>query len=84
MPTFYINDLEIEPADYIDNCSYNERDELITLLAKDGYVLLPDRNIIGSQLENDHMDRCIVLGKKFYSMSNEDLETFEKLYNKYR
>jgi len=84
MPVFYIDSLDIDPGEFLDNCGRAEREELIDLLVKDGYILLPEGNLIGSFLENEHMDLCIVLGKKFYSMSNEDLKTIESIYNKYK
>lgn len=84
MPVFYIDSMDIDPGEFLDNCGRGEREELIDLLVKDGYVLLPEGNLIGSQLENEHIDQCIVLGKKFYAMSDEDLKTIESIYNKYK
>ena len=84
MPVFYIDSLDIDPEEFLDNCGRREREELIDLLVKDGYVLLPEGNMIGSMLENEHMDRCIDLGKKYYAMSDEDLKTLESIYNKYK
>jgi hypothetical protein len=84
MPVFYIDSLDIDPGEFLDNCGRGEREELIDLLVKDGYVLLPEGNLIGSQLENEHMDQCVVLGKKFYAMSDEDLKTIESIYTKYK
>lgn len=84
MPVFYIDSMDIDPGEFLDNCGRGEREELIDLLVKDGYVLLPEGNLIGSQLENEHMDQCIVLGKKLYAMSDEDLKTIESIYNKYK
>ena len=84
MPVFYIDSMDIDPEEFLDNCGRGEREELIDLLVKDGYVLLPEGNLIGSQLENEHIDQCIVLGKKFYAMSDEDLKTIESIYNKYK
>jgi hypothetical protein len=84
MPVFYIDSLDIDPGEYLDNCGRGERAELIELLAKDGYVLLPEGNSLGSPLKNEHMDRCIDLGYKFHSMSNEDVAVLESIYNKYK
>ena len=84
MPTFYMDSMDIDPGEFLDNCCRSEREELIDLLVKDGYVLLPKGNMMGSLLENEHMDQCIVLGEKFYAMSDEDLKTIESIYNKYK
>ena len=56
MPVFYIDSMDIDPGEFLDNCGRGEREELIDLLVKDGYVLLPEGNLIGSQLENEHME----------------------------
>jgi len=84
MPVFYIDSLDIDPGKYLDNCGRGEREELIDLLAKDGYVLLSEGNSVGSPLKNEHMDRCIDLGYKFHSMDGEDVAVLESIYNKYK
>ena len=38
MPTFYTDDLDIEPSDYIDNCSRRDITELIQELKDRGYL----------------------------------------------
>lgn len=89
MPTFYTEDIDIEPGDFLDSCDKWERDELIDALVQDGYVIrvnesgMPTTNN-RSPLEDEHIGKCLLLGEKFYSMSNEDLSILETLYNKYR
>lgn len=38
MPTFYADDLDIDPSDFIDGCSRREIQELIDILVEDGYI----------------------------------------------
>ena len=38
MPTFYADDLDIDPSDFIDGCSRREIQELIDILIEDGYI----------------------------------------------
>ena len=88
MPTFYAEDIDIDPDEFLDSCSKRERDELIDMLVEDGYVIrVSDSGMPmskdGSPLEDEHMGKCMALSQKFYSMSSEDLEVLETLYRKY-
>lgn len=38
MPTFYIDDLDIEPSDYLQECSHTDIKELIDELVDRGYL----------------------------------------------
>lgn len=38
MPTFYSDDLDIKPNEFLSACSRSEREELIEALIEDGYV----------------------------------------------
>ena len=38
MPEFYVEDLDIDPSDFIDGCSRREIQELIDILVEDGYI----------------------------------------------
>lgn len=38
MPDFSVDDLDISPSDFLDACSSNEVNELISLLIEDGYI----------------------------------------------
>ena len=86
MPTFYTEDVDIDPEEFVDLCSIREKRELVSILAEQGYTHSRENEETGrgSSLEFQHMDKCDLLATKFYSMSSEDLEVFEKLYNKYR
>jgi hypothetical protein len=88
MPTFYTEDIDIDPDEFLDSCSKRERDELIDILVEGGYVIrVGDSGMPiskdGSPLEDEHMGKCRTLSQKFYSMSSEDLEVLETLYRKY-
>jgi len=90
MPSFYVDDMDIEPDEFVRECSSREKRELVEILAEEGYThsklstLEREFSGRGSSLEFEHMDKCDLLANKFYSMSNEDLELLETLYNKYR
>ena len=38
MPTFYADDFDIDPSDFVDGCSREEIQELIDILVEDGYI----------------------------------------------
>jgi hypothetical protein len=46
MPDFYVDDLEISPSEFLDACSNEEIDQVISILVEDEYLLpsqlLPD------------------------------------------
>jgi hypothetical protein len=83
MPTFYTEDVDIDPEEFVDSCSTYEKKELVKILAKEGYSDTSEVDS-NSPLEIEHMDKCDLLANRFYSMSSEDLELLETLYNKYR
>lgn len=38
MPEFYVEDIDIDPSDFVDACSKREIEELINVLVEDGYI----------------------------------------------
>ena len=38
MPTFYSEDIDIDPSEFLSACSSSEKDELINELIEDGYI----------------------------------------------
>ena len=38
MPTFYVDEIDIEPYEYVESCSKKERKELIEELIESGYL----------------------------------------------
>jgi len=83
MPTFYTEDVDIDPEEFVDSCSNREKRELVKVLAELGYTHTGEVDS-NSPLEIEHIDKCNLLASKFYSMSSEDLEVLETLYNKYK
>lgn len=39
MPTFYAEDIDIDPDEFVNSCDSGELEELIDCLVKDGYVI---------------------------------------------
>ena len=38
MPTFYADDIDLDPSEFVSSCSKSEIDELINILIEDGYI----------------------------------------------
>lgn len=72
MPTFYVDDIDIEPYEYVQSCSKSERKELITELVDSGY--LPQS--VKTWMEGEK--------KKGFHASEQIFETaLDKLHGKY-
>lgn len=42
MPTFYSDDFDIDPSEFIDNCDDSEIKQLIEILVEAGYIDAPE------------------------------------------
>lgn len=42
MPTFYVDEIDISPSEFVNACSARERQELINFLSKNGYIDIND------------------------------------------
>lgn len=49
MPTFYAEDIDIDPSDFVDACDRQEIQELIDVLIEDGYI---NRSTVDSREDN--------------------------------
>jgi hypothetical protein len=85
MPEFS-SDIDIEPSEFIDNCSKREIKELIEILVDDGHLpksVLRKSNTSYSRLEEEFSDKLDELSKKYHSISSEDEEILNKIFKKY-
>lgn len=87
MPTFYSDDIDIDPSDFVDKCSSSEIEELIDILIKDGYLKRTARPV--SETEEDNlMDSTYknaiekLLDKRIY-LTLEEEQFIINLANKY-
>jgi len=49
MPTFYVEDIDIEPYEYVSQCSYSDIKELIGELIDKGYLPPSIKNMISKK-----------------------------------
>jgi len=85
MPEFS-SDIDIEPSEFIDNCSKREIKELIEILVDERHLpksVLRKSNTSYSRLEEEFSDKLDELSKKYHSISSEDEEILNKIFKKY-
>jgi hypothetical protein len=79
-------EIDIEPSEFVDNCSRSEIKELIEILVNEGHLpksVLRKLNISYSPLEEEFSDKLDELSKKYHSISSEDEEILNKIFKKY-
>jgi len=81
-------DLDIDVDDFLSECSNREIKELINALIEDGYLkkhpLLPGHEDKLGKMEEEFLNKLYTISTKYYSISEEELEVIDTLYNKYR
>jgi hypothetical protein len=86
MPEFYVEDIDIDPSEFVSACSKREIDKLIDALAEDGYIVKPiksvsarDKNILDEEWDE-------VMGKLGgngrLQLTNEEEEIIKKIANR--
>ena len=81
-------DLDIDVDDFLSECSSKEIKELINALIEDGHLakhpLLPGYEEKMGKMEEEFVDKLYTISSKYYSMTDDELEIINNLYNKYR
>jgi hypothetical protein len=92
MPEFYVDDLEIEPYEFVRACSKSEIREPIIELVEEEHLpksALQQMNTNKgnkrntSILEEEFLEKMDKLSKRFHSISKEDEEILEIIFKKY-
>ena len=80
--------VDVDVDEFVSSCSKREIKELIECLVEDGHL---EKNQFVKQpddkkgvLEEEFLNKLEVLSTKYYSMSGEEVEFIDNLYNKYR
>jgi hypothetical protein len=79
-------EIDIEPSEFVDNCSRSEIKELIEILVNERHLpksVLRKLNTSYSPLEEEFSDKLDELSKKYHSISSEDEEILNKIFKKY-
>lgn len=85
MPTFYVDDFDIDPSEFVSSCSKREIEELIECLIDDGHInkncYSQNKNKnINDLVWEESMDKLINIR---LLLSKEDEETILKIANKH-
>lgn len=83
MPSFYVDDVDIEVHEFWDSCSKSEKQELLELLRKDGIVLIEEDTENLSPRELEFSDKLEKLKTCYYQLSNEDEALINQIISKY-
>lgn len=81
-------DVDIDVDDFLSSCSKREIKEVINALIEDGHLskhpLIPGYDDNLGKMEEEFMGKLHALSSKYYSMTEDELEIINNLYNKYR
>jgi hypothetical protein len=86
MPEFYVEDLDIDPSDFVSACSKREIEELIDALTEDGYIVKPINSVPleDKNLLDEEWDGVIgkLAGRGRLRLTNEEEEIIRKIANR--
>ena len=83
MPSFFVDDVDIEVYEFWDSCSKSEKQELLELLRKDGIILMEDDTENLSPRELEFFDKLEKLKTCYYQQSNDEIRVIESIVRKY-
>lgn len=92
MPEFYVDDIDIEPYEFVRACSKSEIKDLIIELVEEEHLpksvlqqMNTDKNgkPKTSILEDEFLEKMDKLSQKFHVISREDEDTLETIFKKY-
>ena len=85
MPTFYAEDIDIDPDEFVSSCSRREIEELIDVLVEDGHIpKISDIAPIDKNLLDEEWDDVIgkIAGTGRLRLTNEEEEIIKKIANR--
>jgi hypothetical protein len=90
MPNFRVDDLDIEPHEFVDSCSRSERRELIDYLIEGGHISKERGLNLSNGVKNPNINDELylsslnVLSKSRHLLSIEEEEMINKLAEKFK
>ena len=87
MPDFYVDDITIEPYEFVKSCSKSEIKELIDELVDEGHlpqsvIKLDPKGPKRGVLEMEFINNLDKLKEKYYSLSLEEEQTIQEIFKK--
>ena len=88
MPDFYVDDISIEPYEFVRSCSKSEIKELITELVDEGHLPQSVKQLDASGpkrgvLELEFIENLEKLKEKYYSLTLDEEQTIQKIFKKH-
>lgn len=88
MPDFYVDDITIEPYEFINACSQSEIKEIITELVESGHL---PKNVQQSDpsgpkrgvMELDFIEKLEKLKEKYYSLTLDEEQFIQEIFKKH-
>ena len=81
MPTFYAEDIDIDPDEFVSSCDSYEIEELIDCLVEDGYVIRV--NTPSKTIANEELDQALAKIKYYRTqLTVEEEEIIKKIGNR--
>jgi len=86
MPEFYVEDIDIDPSEFVSACSKREIGELIDALVEDGYIANPINSVPAEDknLLDEEWDGVIgkLAGRGRLRLTNEEEDIIRKIANR--
>lgn len=82
MPTFYAEDIDIDPDEFVSSCNRREIEELIDALVEDGHIpKISDIAPVDKNLLDEEWDGVIakIAGTGRLRLTNEEEEIIKKI-----
>jgi hypothetical protein len=80
MPSFMVDDIDIDVSEFVDSCDKSELKELIEILSD---RLLEEKNSKLGFYEYEFYKKLDNLKLVYYQIKDEDLKKIEDVFNKY-
>lgn len=89
MPTFYADDIDVSPGEFLDSCDSSDIRELIDALIEDGHIKKTsvEANSPGSRLSVDETifeEHLSSLQGRRHMLTTEEEQTIIKIASKFR
>lgn len=83
MPDFYVDDVNIDPSEFVGACSKKELKELIQILVDYGHIEAPNLPKKLGVFEEHLSQKLDLLKDVVYRMSDDDIGSIEQMVSKY-
>lgn len=85
MPSFFVDDIDIDVNEFWNSCDKIEKEELLEILRDEGIILNSTENLNHklSPNEIEFSDKLNQLKDYYYQLSNDDIQVIESIVRKY-